>query len=95
MKRLFSFVLPIAVCLSLLLILAPAAAVLASPGNLVNPGFETGNLTGWATGTVADGVYVVGPDGFATPPEGNYMARLGTAAAAPEIPQPPGPNTIY
>jgi len=76
-------------------LLAPSGAVLASPGNLVNPGFETGNLTGWVTDTVADGVYVVGTDGFATPPEGSYMARLGTATAGPEIPQPRGPNKIY
>ena len=94
MRRLFLFILAIAVCLSLVLVLGPVGTALASPGKLVNPGFETGDFTGWSTGTVVDGVYVVGPDGFATPPEGNYMARLGTAAAAHGS-QPPGPNEIY
>jgi hypothetical protein len=95
MKRLFSLALAIVGCLCLALMLGPAGTALASPGGLVNLGFETGDFTGWSTGTVVNGVNVVGPDGFATPPEGSYMARLGMAAANNPISQPPGPNEIY
>jgi hypothetical protein len=93
--------LPVVVLISVTLLIAvlPAGIILASSGNLVNPGFETGNFSGWVTGTVTQGVAVVGPEllatGLLTPPEGNYMARLGNAAASPNAQQLPGPNQIY
>lgn len=60
--------------------------------NLVNPGFETGDLTGWTQGTVVDFAGVVGPDGYNTPYQGNYMLRLGTPGFnARSL----GPNTVY
>lgn len=73
----------------------PQAAVLAIPTNLVNPGFETGDFSGWTTGIVNDGVFVVGADGTETPPEGSYMARLGKVVATTQLFQPRGPNQIY
>jgi uncharacterized repeat protein (TIGR01451 family) len=83
------------IILILITIALPQAALLAKSGDLVNPGFETGDFTGWTNGTVSEGVFVVGADGFATPPEGSFMARLGKAAADRDIDQTRGPNQIY
>lgn len=66
--------------------------VAASPGNLVNSGFETGDLTGWTKGTVVDFADVVTADSYASPYQGNYMVRLGTPCYTG---QPIGPNEIY
>ena len=73
----------------LLVSVGPATA---SSGNLSNPGFETGDLSGWVKGTAVDFAGVVGADGFATPNEGTWMARLGSPH---ESGQPVGPNVIY
>jgi|GEM_PF-1738146 len=74
-------------------ILTANGPVIASPGNLTNGGFETGNLLpNWKTGTVVDFAGVVGADGYAAPYQGNKMARLGTPN---NLPQPVGSNNIY
>jgi hypothetical protein len=65
---------------------------LAAPGNLTNPGFESGNLSGWTKGTVVDFAGVIGADTYASPYSGNYMVRLGTPRYEG---QPIGNNLIY
>lgn len=65
--------------------------VFAAPGNLVNPGFETGDFSGWTIGTVVDYAGVVTADSFTTPYHGTYMARLGRTSGL----QPVGSNIIY
>jgi hypothetical protein len=87
----------LAVMLSLVLVMLsfPPVVVVAGTGNLDNPGFETGDLTGWSLGMVSDSLDVIGPDGFAFPAEGNYMARLGSSASRSSHRQPKGPNRIY
>jgi hypothetical protein len=67
---------------------------------VTNNGFETGDLTGWTTGTVTEEVTVVGTDTIAdgvtvTPLEGQYMARLGTPEPSEQEDQPMGPNELY
>ncbi len=83
---------------SVLILPAPVEA----SGNLVNLGFETGNLSGWTIEEAVNSVRVVRNDYFYTyssgggpligvsPREGTYMARLGKAGAW----LPPGNNTI-
>lgn len=67
-------------------------SVFASSGNLVNPGFETGNLDGWIRGEVKDYAGVVSADVYTTPYDGTYMAVLGRPGYQL---QPVGPNIIY
>ena len=67
---------------------------------VANAGFETGDLTGWTTGTVTEGVTVVGDDTIADgvvaePLEGTKMARLGTPEPSDMETQPMGPNELY
>ena len=66
----------------------------------VNGGFETGNLTGWTVGTVAEGVTVVGTDTIAAgvsqaPLEGSFMARLGKPEPSSSQSQPIGQNELF
>jgi hypothetical protein len=79
-----------------------ARVVLAAPGDcnvvpatvpsgLTNMGFETGNLTGWRTGTVVDYVGVTSTDSFTAPYEGSYMGRIGTPNFSG---QTPGSNEL-
>ena len=79
-------------------------SVTASPSSLTNSGFETGDFTGWSTGTVTDYAGVTGTDNFevfaetytgtfhVSPYSGIYMARLGSPRYEG---QPIGDNTIY
>ena len=66
---------------------------------VTNNGFETGDISGWATGTVTEEVTVVGTDTITdgvvvTPLEGQYMARLGTTQPSDLETQPMGPNEL-
>jgi hypothetical protein len=61
---------------------------------LTNMGFETGDLTGWRLGRVADDVSVTTADGYSAPNEGQHMVRLGSTYGTPSGDQPPGPNEI-
>ncbi|HVM16400.1 MAG TPA: HYR domain-containing protein [Gaiellaceae bacterium] len=61
---------------------------------LTNIGFETGDLSGWRTGIVAQGVAVTGADAFTSPYEGSSMARLGHAAGSASVNQPAGMNQL-
>lgn len=70
-----------------------SAGTAPQPG-LTNMGFETGDLSGWTTGTLTQGIEVVGADGFATPWEGSKMARLASSASSSGHSQPPGPNVL-
>ncbi|MDD5287804.1 MAG: hypothetical protein PHY28_01660 [Dehalococcoidales bacterium] len=84
----------------LLLTLCLQVPVMAAPGNLTNPGFETGNLTGWTKGNAFDFAGVIGVDTFTSPNgsyslspySGNYMVRLGTPRYEG---QPVGDNLVY
>jgi hypothetical protein len=72
---------PFLLALALWLAVAGVGSHSASAA-VTNNGFESGNLTGWTTGTVTEGVTVVGDDTItdgvvAEPLEGQYMARLG------------------
>lgn len=58
--------------------------------NLVNAGFESGNLTGWTTLAASDSVAVVGADSFTSPLWGSKMLRLGDNVS----PQPMGDNKV-
>lgn len=69
----------------------PAASSTLS-SDLVNPGFETGDLAGWYVGEAVDYVGVVSADGYAVPYRGHYMLRLGTPRYTG---QPVGNNTVY
>jgi hypothetical protein len=67
---------------------------------VTNNGFESGDLTGWTTGTITEEVTVVGDDTIAdgvvvTPLEGTRMARLGTPQPSDLETQPMGPNELY
>jgi hypothetical protein len=69
---------------------------------VTNRGFETGDLTGWSTGTITESVAVVGSDTInaddgvvAVPLEGDYMARLGNPQPSAGENQPMGPNELY
>jgi hypothetical protein len=75
-----------------------------SGSNLVNPGFETGDLSGWTIDTASEFVGVVGVDTFYVhddpsqpytvyPGEGDYMLRLGSNS--PWNSQPMGDNSVY
>ncbi|WP_315070761.1 Ig-like domain-containing protein, partial [uncultured Clostridium sp.] len=71
------------------------ATTSASTSNLVNAGFETGDLTGWTKGTVIDSAKVISSDSFQFAHDGNYMLRLGTATSSASISQPRGNNEVY
>ncbi len=73
-------------------ILTANGPVMASPGNLTNAGFETGNLDGWSTGTVVDFAGVVAADSYTAPYHGSYMTRLGTPGTGA---QPIGTNRVF
>ncbi len=80
------------------LLLLPSGRAQAA---LTNPGFEMGDLTGWTTGAIEEGVFVVGSDtinageGLSQAPlEGDYMARLGNAEPSKDENQPKGPNEL-
>ena len=63
----------------ILLALAVAALSVAYPAkaNLItNPGFETGNFTGWTV--VGSGALVLGTANGVAPHSGNFQARLGS-----------------
>jgi len=62
--------------------------------DLENPGFETGDLTGWTIEAENDSVAVVSTDSYTAPYEGNYMVRLGDDNGGINHNQPMGPNTI-
>ena len=69
---------------------------------VTNRGFETGDTTGWSTGTVTESVTVVGSDtinagegAVVTPLEGEYMARLGKPEPSADESQPMGPNVLF
>ncbi len=57
----------------------------------LNNGFESGDFSSWRQGPVTDSVAVTSTDAYTAPYEGQFMARLGTAAFSG---QTPGPNTI-
>jgi hypothetical protein len=66
----------------LLALIAVAALSLAHPASanlITNPGFETGNTTGWTA--VGSGVLVLGTVQVA-PHSGNFQARLGNPGGA-------------
>jgi len=90
---------PFLLALALWLAVAGVGSHLASAA-VTNNGFESGNLTGWTTGTVTEGVTVVGDDTIADgvvaePLEGTKMARLGTPEPSDMEAQPMGPNELY
>ena len=81
------------------LLLALSASDQPAEAAIANPGFETGNLSGWTTGATAEGITVVGTDvinagqGVSQAPlEGNFMARLGNPTPAASPGQEIGPN---
>lgn len=76
----------------ILLIAAVFPSSTSASGNLVNGGFETGDFTNWSVPTPADSANVVAADGYTTPNQGTYMARLGTPQFSG---QPAGDNIIY
>lgn len=59
---------------------AIAAATPAAASSIVNPGFETGDFTGWSTNNGLSSV--VSSFGSYTPYEGNYFALLSSGAGA-------------
>jgi len=63
--------------------------------DLINGGFETGDLSGWTKGTVVDSVSIISSDSFVFPYSGNYMLRLGTATSSNSINQNIGNNEVY
>ena len=83
------------------LLLALSASDQPAEAAIANPGFETGNLSGWTTGATAEGITVVGTDvinagqGVSQAPlEGNFMARLGNPTPAASPGQEIGPNEL-
>src|SRR5204862_5392997 len=69
---------------------AAAAFSLAHPAkaNLItNPGFETGDFTGWTKVGLAD---VIGTNSGIAPPSGNFMARLFTGTLTQSVATTPG-----
>ena len=90
---------PFLLALALWFVVSGAGSHSASAA-VTNNGFESGNLTGWTTGTITEEVTVVGDDTIAdgvvaTPLEGTYMARLGTPQPSDYEAQPMGPNELY
>ena len=74
--------------------LLPGYTNVYATSDLINSGFETGDLQGWTKGIVTDSMDVVSQDNFTTPYSGNYMLRMGTAVLSNAINQPMGPNEI-
>ena len=66
-----------------------------SGGNLVNNGFESGDLTDWNILSKTDSIDVIGADNYTFPYSGNYMLRLGTASLSKDVSQPMGNNSVY
>lgn len=91
----------------LLGLIAVAALLISFPlqpaeASHVNPGFETGNLSGWSLGNTVEGVTVVGTDTInagesvsQAPLEGSFMARLGNPQPTKYEDQPMGPNELF
>lgn len=89
----------------LLGLIAVAALLVSFPSQRaeaahVNPGFESGNLSGWGLGNTVEGVTVVGPDTIAaglvqSPLEGSFMARLGNPQPSSSQNQPIGQNELF
>lgn len=92
---------------ALVAVAAALLALVALGGNsadatFMNRGFETGNLSGWTTGSLtSEGITVVGTDTinaqdgvYQAPLEGKYMARLGKPAPDKWAEQPMGLNEL-
>ncbi len=62
--------------------------------NLKNPGFETGDFTGWTVSENYDNVTVEMADNYTMPFTGMYMARLGDDNGGYNGSQPQGDNAI-
>jgi hypothetical protein len=69
----------------------PPTGVTAGP---INPGFETGDLSGWYRQHSTEPVCAIGPDGYAEPFDGAWMARLGRAPTSADDLQPVGPTDL-
>lgn len=69
----------------------PPAEVSTGPTNL---GFESGDLTGWYGERSTEPVCATGPDGYAEPFEGRWMARLGRAPVSADDLQPVGATDL-
>jgi hypothetical protein len=92
------FAVPFLLALALWLAVAGVGSRSASAA-VTNNGFESGDLTGWATGTVTEEVTVVGTETIAdgvtvSPLEGERMARLGTPQPSETESQSMGPNEL-
>ncbi|WP_062237775.1 Ig-like domain-containing protein [Fictibacillus sp. FJAT-27399] len=90
------------IILSLMLILPKFTSVKAeelnsvqSVGDLVNNGFESGDLASWNILNKTDSIDVISADNYTFPYSGNYMMRLGTAALSKDVKQTIGENSVY
>ena len=66
-----------------------------SDGQLINMGWETGELTGWERGTVVDNIEVTTGDQFTFPYSGEYMVKIGSMVNSSSVNQPMGDNLLY